>query len=328
MWVSGLPGKKGKITFLGEGRALAYADDPAWSSVLAELWRRDAPAPPEVLDGVVEVLKRWSRVWQRPTAVVPMPSRRYDGLVRSVAEHIARVGRLPLVEALEVSGPPPAEEAASSVRAKDLLARTSLVPGVSLEGSGVAGGRQDPHPLDGHGRRIPAGRRGRGPGPAVGAAPAAVRQRGDTPRRISRCREGAPVTALREARTRDQRGQRGKFSGDSGRESPVLVDVADFEAQRGTVRARRRTGSGRAAALDLVRERPAARTSEQCSRRADRQRRRPGRWRRANLGRYSASCREYPVDVHGPRAHGERLAHDPASRAAHRLDLGRSEGCP
>jgi ATP-dependent DNA helicase RecQ len=135
MWVSGLPGKKGKITFLGEGRALAYADDPAWSSVLAELWRGDAPASPEVLDGVVEVLKRWSRVWQRPTAVVPMPSRRYDGLVRSVAEHIATVGRLPLVEALAVSGPPPAEEAASSVRAKDLLARTSLLPGVSLEGT-------------------------------------------------------------------------------------------------------------------------------------------------------------------------------------------------
>lgn len=134
MWVSGLPGKKGRITFLGEGRAMAYADDPAWSSVLAELWQRDAPAPPEVLDAVVEVLKRWSKTWQRPTAVVPMPSRRYPTLVRSVAEHVARIGRLPLVEALTVSGPPPAEDAASSVRAKDLLARTSLVPEVSLHG--------------------------------------------------------------------------------------------------------------------------------------------------------------------------------------------------
>ena len=33
-----------------------------------------------------------------------------------------------------MSGPPPAEEAASSVRAKDLLARTSLIPGVRLQG--------------------------------------------------------------------------------------------------------------------------------------------------------------------------------------------------
>ena len=134
MWASGLPGRKGRITFLGEGRAMAYADDPAWSAALAELWRGDAPAPPEVLDAVVEVLKRWSKSWQRPTAVVPMPSRRYPTLVGSVAQHIATVGRLPLVEALQVSGPPPAEDAASSVRAKDLLARTSLLPGVSLDG--------------------------------------------------------------------------------------------------------------------------------------------------------------------------------------------------
>ncbi|HEY5978817.1 MAG TPA: DEAD/DEAH box helicase [Microlunatus sp.] len=134
MWVSGLPGKKGKIGFLGEGRAMAYADDPAWSGVLAELWQRDGEAPPEVLEAVVEVLKRWSRTWQRPTAVVAMPSRRYPLLVASVAAHVARIGRLPLVEALAVSGPPPTEDAASSVRARDLLARTSLIPGVELQG--------------------------------------------------------------------------------------------------------------------------------------------------------------------------------------------------
>ncbi len=134
MWVSGLPGKKGKIGFLGEGRAMAYADDPAWSGVLAELWRHDGEAPPEVLEAVVEVLKRWSKVWQRPTAVVAMPSRRYPRLVASVAAHVARIGRLPLVEALAVSGPPPTEDAASSVRAKDLLARTSLLPAVELHG--------------------------------------------------------------------------------------------------------------------------------------------------------------------------------------------------
>lgn len=134
MWASGLQGRKGRITCVGEGRAMAYADDPAWSAALAGLWQRDAPAPPEVLDAVVEVLKRWSRTWQRPTAVVPMPSRRWPVLVSSVAEHIATVGRLPLVEALTVSGPPPADDAASSVRATDLLARTSLVPGVRFEG--------------------------------------------------------------------------------------------------------------------------------------------------------------------------------------------------
>ena len=29
-WVSRIPDRKGKITFLAPGRALAFADDPAW----------------------------------------------------------------------------------------------------------------------------------------------------------------------------------------------------------------------------------------------------------------------------------------------------------
>ena len=134
LWVSGLAGRKGKIAGVAPGRALAFADDPAWGDVLRVLWQRDAPAPPEVLDGLVQVLVRWSASWERPVAVVAMPSRRFPLLVGSLAEHVARVGRLPLVNALAVSGPPPTAEAASAVRARDLLARTSVRDGVSFEG--------------------------------------------------------------------------------------------------------------------------------------------------------------------------------------------------
>jgi ATP-dependent DNA helicase RecQ len=133
-WASGLPDRKGRIAFLAPGRALAFADDPAWNLELAELWRSDRPAPPAVLDGLVEVLRRWSRSWDRPVAVVAMPSRRFPALVGSVAEHIATVGRLPLVDALAVSGPPPSADSSSSVRAKDLLYRTSLRDGVAFSG--------------------------------------------------------------------------------------------------------------------------------------------------------------------------------------------------
>jgi len=134
LWPSGLPGRKGRIAGLQPGRALAFADDPAWAQVLTSLWGADGPAPPEVLDGMVEVLRRWSRSWERPAAVVAMPARRYPQLVGSVAEHIARIGRLPLVDALEVTGPPPSAEVSSAVRVRELLARTALREGVRLDG--------------------------------------------------------------------------------------------------------------------------------------------------------------------------------------------------
>jgi ATP-dependent DNA helicase RecQ len=133
LWPGGVE-RKGKIGFLEPGRALAFADDPAWSAELAQLWRTDAAAPPAVLAGCVEVLRRWSKTWQRPVAVVAMPSRRYPQLVTSVAEHLARVGRLPLVDALEVGGPPPAVDASSAARAKDLLVRTRVREGVTFDG--------------------------------------------------------------------------------------------------------------------------------------------------------------------------------------------------
>lgn len=134
LWPPRTPQVKGRISGVAEGRAIAFADDPAWAESLATLWRRDQPAPEEILAASVAVLSRWAREWQRPTAVVPMPSRRYPQLIRSVAEHLARVGKLPLVEALEVSGPPPRDETTSATRVTDLLAGMRARPEVELSG--------------------------------------------------------------------------------------------------------------------------------------------------------------------------------------------------
>ncbi|UFU06217.1 RecQ family ATP-dependent DNA helicase [Ruania halotolerans] len=135
LWPSGVDGVRGKIgPVIAPGRAVAFADDPAWSDVLARMWQRDEPAPAEILEAAVATLKRWSPHWQRPTAVVAMPSRRFPQLVGSVAAHLSQVGRLPLVEALEVTGPRPTEEATSGMRVRELLARTRVVEGVELSG--------------------------------------------------------------------------------------------------------------------------------------------------------------------------------------------------
>jgi ATP-dependent DNA helicase RecQ len=134
LWPSGLPDRKGKITFLIPGRALAFADDPAWNDELAALGQHDAPAPPVIMEGTRErlaplVAELGAAGCGGRHAVTALSG---VGAVRGGAH--CGGGSAPAGSALTVSGPPPAVDAASAVRAKDLLYRTALVPGVSFTG--------------------------------------------------------------------------------------------------------------------------------------------------------------------------------------------------
>lgn len=132
LWPKGVPGRSGKIAGCGAGRALAFADDAAWGALLPPVHGGDAEIGDELAAGVVEVLRRWSRQWERPVCVVPVPSRRRPRLVRSLAEHLATVGRLPLIDALEAVGPPPPTDVSSGARAAALAGSLRLVDGVRL----------------------------------------------------------------------------------------------------------------------------------------------------------------------------------------------------
>ena len=132
LWPSGIAGRRGRIKGCGEGRALAFADDAAWGDVVAGLASADGPVPADVVDAMVTVLSRWAKSWERPVAVVPMPSRSYPRLVGSLAAHIAGVGKLPLLGALTVSGPPPPRDAASGARVEALLASLHLSDGTAV----------------------------------------------------------------------------------------------------------------------------------------------------------------------------------------------------
>ena len=87
---------------------------------------------------VIAAIAAYARQHRRLLAWTPkrdaVPSLSVPAPVGSLAEQVARVGRLPLIDALGVSGPPPTAEAASAVRARDLLARTSVRDGVSFDG--------------------------------------------------------------------------------------------------------------------------------------------------------------------------------------------------
>jgi ATP-dependent DNA helicase RecQ len=132
MWATGLSGRRGRISpalALDPGRALGYADDPAWPD-LPELVGDAAPdvAPPEWLgEALVAVLARWRSAWAtRPTVVVPMPSRARPRLVRGVAEQLAAVGRLELREVLATSGPRPRPDLSPAARARAVEASLAL----------------------------------------------------------------------------------------------------------------------------------------------------------------------------------------------------------
>jgi ATP-dependent DNA helicase RecQ len=119
MWPTGLAtvgiALKGKIA-AGEqiepGRTVGRLSDLGWGGRLRAVAGPDAaddPITDDLAAAVVEILKTWAHgddAWrQRPAAVVEVGSRRHPQLIHSLAEHIARVGRLPLIGAVTSSAP-------------------------------------------------------------------------------------------------------------------------------------------------------------------------------------------------------------------------------
>jgi len=117
LWPTGTAGRRGRIAGAAEGRAVCFAQDAAWPELVAELAGPDAPASAELRQALVEVLARFAPSWaERPVAVVAMPGGR-AARTRSMAEHVAAAGRLPLAGSLAADALP-VEDRESSARAR------------------------------------------------------------------------------------------------------------------------------------------------------------------------------------------------------------------
>jgi ATP-dependent DNA helicase RecQ len=141
MWASGMGSRRGRIAAdvaVEPGRALAFADDPAWPEVarmVADL-APDQEPPDWLLEACVPVLARWREVWAgRPELVVAVPSRSRPQLIAGVAAHLAEVGRLAVVDALAVVGPPAPHDRAPSARAAAVEGALALTPGAQISGA-------------------------------------------------------------------------------------------------------------------------------------------------------------------------------------------------
>ena len=106
------------------GRALAFGNDPGWSEVLAPLFAGPDAAPDdELVRGVAAVLKAWQ--WgRRPTWVTWIPSRTRPLLVAGLAERLATIGKLELVDAVtrvRAAAPPQSRMENSATQAANVL---------------------------------------------------------------------------------------------------------------------------------------------------------------------------------------------------------------
>jgi ATP-dependent DNA helicase RecQ len=151
----GVP-RKGRIAAdvaMAPGRAVARLSDLGWGQRLRELLRGDdADAPEPVVRACVAVLAAWD--WaERPAAIVAVPSRRRPRLVRSLAEQLGRLGRLPVLGELDlVEGGPTGEPGGNSAFrlagvwgrhavGAELRSRLSGIPGPVLLVDDVADSR-------------------------------------------------------------------------------------------------------------------------------------------------------------------------------------------
>jgi ATP-dependent DNA helicase RecQ len=90
------------------GRALGRLTDLGWGPRLRALLAAsatDGPVPDDIVDAVVKVLTAWN--WaQRPAGVITIPSRTCAGLITSLGESIAGIGRIPYLGALGYQATP------------------------------------------------------------------------------------------------------------------------------------------------------------------------------------------------------------------------------
>jgi ATP-dependent DNA helicase RecQ len=113
------------------GRALARLSDLGWGPRLRAVFAdEDGEIPADVLDGVVGVLAGWG--WaQRPAGVVALPSASRPRLVASLAEGIARIGRLPLLGTLHRTHPAPGPASNSARRLAALHGAFTVPPSLT-----------------------------------------------------------------------------------------------------------------------------------------------------------------------------------------------------
>ena len=179
MWPSGTAGRKGRITGAEVGRAIVFADDPAWPDVIAEVAARRCGE--DSLAGALRVLGQWRHEWAaRPTVVVPLPGPDGGRYAQELAAAIAAAGKLPLRRPARLGRAAGDERRLVRCPSRP-TPRPAVAAGRHRRGAGrrhrAARRRHVPVRLDRDDRRVAAARRRRVGGAAARRPPAPVTPR-------------------------------------------------------------------------------------------------------------------------------------------------------
>jgi ATP-dependent DNA helicase RecQ len=150
MWPTGLPAigvpLSGRIPDSEQalpGRAVGRLSDLGWGDRLRGALAADAAVPDDLVNAVVAVLKEWAtgaeRWPARPVAVVAVDSVSRPKLVRSLAERIAGIGRLPLLGAVGAGSGTGSGSVNSAQRVRALHQRLAVPPSLTDRLTGLAG---------------------------------------------------------------------------------------------------------------------------------------------------------------------------------------------
>jgi ATP-dependent DNA helicase RecQ len=117
------------------GRALARFTDLGWGSAVrdaVDAAAPDADVPEHLVRGAVEVLVQWKEEWaERPAAIASLSGCTHPRLVRTLADALGSVGRLPHIGAIVHDGPPrPAARTNSAQRLAQLWGTLTLERGL------------------------------------------------------------------------------------------------------------------------------------------------------------------------------------------------------
>lgn len=130
-WAPNLDEPKGKISpdrRAAWGRALCRLGDGGWGPEVSSLLDgSSSQISPELINGIVGVLKRWD--WEtRPGWICPMPSRRNAKVINAIASEIGRLGTLPVHPVLvhDGEGGTQAEQANSAFQLANVWGRLSI----------------------------------------------------------------------------------------------------------------------------------------------------------------------------------------------------------